>query len=41
MKELKDEFTKGSNPIVVDNAVVVVCVLAMLIVVLVAIVWLK
>ena len=26
MKELKDEFTKGNNPIVVDNAaVVVVC----------------
>ena len=26
MKELKDEFTKGSNPVVVDNAaVVVVC----------------
>ena len=25
MKELKDEFTKGNNPIVVDNAAVVVC----------------
>jgi hypothetical protein len=41
MKELKDEFRKGNNPIVVDNAAVVVVFFAMLVAILVAIVWKK